>query len=308
MAFEIAGSGYSNLSQGNFVPTIFSKNVQKFFRRAAVVEAITNTDYFGEIADHGDTVNIIKEPTVAISDYKRGLELETQFLADDQLQLTVDQAKYFQFIVDDIEKKQSHVNWEALATGSAAYTLKDNFDNAILSYISGQVASARTYGTDAAAGTDPTTDSIDLGYGAGEISPLFAMARAARLLDDANVPEENRWFVATPQWWEVMSDENSKLMGVDFTGDSASRLRNGKVTSGSIRGFECYKSNNLTAGSTAQVALFGHMSAVSTASQIAKTEVIRSEKFFGDIVRGMHLYGRKALRTDAIGKVFYLVD
>jgi hypothetical protein len=307
MAFGSA-SGHGNLPQGNWVPAIYSKNVLKFFRRASVAEAITNTDYYGEIANFGDTVKIIKEPTVSVSNYKRGQLLQTQDLDDEQDTLLVDQAKYFQFVVDDIEAKQSHINWESMATSSGAYGLKNSYDSAIMSYISGQVTSANIYGTDAAAGTDPTTDSIDLGYASGEISPLNAMSRLSRLLDDQDVPEENRWFVATPAFWEVMADENSKLMGVDFTGDSSSKMRNGRVTDGLIRGFECYKSNNLTAGTTAQVALAGHMSSTATVSQIAKTESLRSTEFFGDVIRGLHLYGRKTLRTDAAAKLFYLID
>ena len=63
MAFTNS-SGYQNLAQGNFTPQIFSQKVQKFFRRASVVEDITNTDYAGEIENFGDTVKIIKEPTI----------------------------------------------------------------------------------------------------------------------------------------------------------------------------------------------------------------------------------------------------
>ena len=59
MAFTSA-AGYANLPNGNFVPQIFSQKVLKFFRRASVVEDITNTDYTGEIENFGDTVKIIK--------------------------------------------------------------------------------------------------------------------------------------------------------------------------------------------------------------------------------------------------------
>ena len=58
MAFG-SSTGYNNLAQGNFTPQIFSQKVQKFFRRASVVEDITNTDYAGEIENFGDTVKII---------------------------------------------------------------------------------------------------------------------------------------------------------------------------------------------------------------------------------------------------------
>lgn len=264
--------------------------------------------YFGEIADFGDTVHIMKEPVLTIADYARGQTVNPQWLADDELTLTVDQAKYFSFVVDDIERKQAHLNWETLATSSGAYTLKNDFDDKILTYMAGQALAANVYGSDHA------TNSIDVGYATNEVSPLAVLSRLSRLLDEQDVPEENRWVVASPLFWEVMADENSKLMGVDFTGDSSSRVRNGKITDGLIRGFTCYKTNNAPIGSTVGVSttggvvLAGHMSSTATASQIAKVEKLRSTQFFGDQVRGLHMYGRKTLRTEALAKCFYRVD
>ena len=84
-------SGYNNLPNDNFIPEIYSQKVQKFFRTASVVEDITNTDYAGEIENFGDTVKIIKEPTITVQDYARGTAVSTQDLADDQLTLVVDQ-------------------------------------------------------------------------------------------------------------------------------------------------------------------------------------------------------------------------
>ena len=314
MAFS-ASAGHNNLPNGNFVPVIYSKNVLKFFRRASVAEAITNTDYFGEIANYGDTVKIIKEPTITVADYTRGQHLETQELNDDEDTLTVDQAKYFQFIVDDIENKQAHLNWETLATSSGAYGIKNDYDQKILTHISDNASTASpdmVIGSDSATkitNMDTAAGSIDVGHDAGEVSPLKLMSRMSRLLDDQDIPEENRWFVALPEFWEEMQDENSKLMGVDFTGDGDSKLRNGRITDGLIRGFRCYKTNNVPAATSAGgILLAGHMSAVATASQIAKTEVLRSQQFFGDIVRGLHMYGRKVLRSEAVVKAFYTID
>lgn len=256
------------------------------------------------------TVRIIKEPVLTVADYTRGLELETQILADDQTTLTVDQAKYFQFAIDDIEAKVSHINWETLATSSAAYAIKDSYDTAILSYMAGQAGVA--LGGDSATTTNDlanTSLGLDMGYDSGELSPLNIMARAARKLDDNNVPEDGRWFVAKPEFWEIMQDENSKLLNVQWSQDSDSKLRNGMITKGEIRGFACYKSNNLPAPTSATGKfLFGHMSSTATASQIAKTEVFRSEFTFADVVRGLHMYGRKTLRTTALGVGYYVID
>ena len=131
MAFGSA-SGYTNLPNGNFTPEIFSQKVLKFFRRASVVEDITNTDYAGEIENYGDTVRIIKEPTITVSSYSRGATVSPQDLADDQITMVVDQANAFAFKIDDIEERQSHVNFEALATSSGAYSLKRKYDATVL--------------------------------------------------------------------------------------------------------------------------------------------------------------------------------
>jgi hypothetical protein len=48
------------------------------------------------------------------------------------------------------------------------------------------------------------------------------------------------------------------------------------------------------------VIVAGHDSAVATAEQINKVESVRSQTNFADVVRGMHLYGRKILRPEAI--------
>ena len=84
-------AGYQNLPSGNWVPAIYSQKVLKFFRRSSVAEAVTNTDYAGDIENFGDTVKIIKEPSVTVSSYSRGSVVNTQNLQDNQITLTVDQ-------------------------------------------------------------------------------------------------------------------------------------------------------------------------------------------------------------------------
>ena len=181
MAFGSAG-GYGNLPSGNFTPQIFSQKVQKFFRRASVVEDITNTDYAGEIENFGDTVKIIKEPTITVQDYARGTAVSTQDLADDQLTLVVDQGSYFAFKVDDIEERQSHVNFEALATSSGAYSLKKSYDYNVLKFIYDNASTDSNTGTDgspATGGTDGDT-----------LAKIVSQAKT--VLDKNDVPEENR--------------------------------------------------------------------------------------------------------------------
>ena len=114
-----------------FLLKIYSKKVLNFQKSPSVVEAITNTDYAGEISAFGDSVRIIKEPVISVSDYTRGSDTTATKLTDQELTLVVDSAKAFKFIVDDIETNMSHVNFKEVATSSAAYALRDSYDAAV---------------------------------------------------------------------------------------------------------------------------------------------------------------------------------
>ena len=307
--FELSG----NQANGYFLPEVYSKKVLNFFRKSSVVEAITNTDYAGEISAFGDSVNIIKEPTISVSAYTRGTNPTATLLTDAETQLVVDQANAFKFIVDDIESKMSHVNFKEVAASSAAYSLKDAFDSNVLTEMfSGSTSNvvgmyAASGNTGEAAGTIAASGSVDITSG---VDPLDLMARMARLLDAENVPEEGRYFVASPEFYEQLSQSSSKLLSVDFNAGQGS-IRNGLVSSGKLRGFDMYKSNNIPATTTGGVVsqvLAGHMSAVSTAQTITSTEVLRDQDSFGDICRGLHVFGRKVLRPEALVKGFVTIN
>ena len=349
MAFTTA-AGYGNLPNGNFSPVIYSKQVQLAFRKASIVEAITNNDYFGEIAQMGDSVKIIKEPEITVKAYARGTTITPQDLDDEDFSLTIDKANYFAFKVDDIEEAHSHVNFQSLASDRAAYRLADQFDQDVLGYLSGYTQSAihgvadtvntTVNGSKAVttAGSDELLSSMKLdasdfnsgtageaiailprtGAGAaptnaGDANPLQVIARMSRLLDQQNVDTQGRWLVLDPVFIEVLKDEDSRLFNSDFGG---SGLQNG-VVSNNIHGFTVYTSNNLPqvgSGSSFSgansavnygVIVAGHSSAVATAEQINKTETYRDPDSFADIVRGMHLYGRKILRPEALVNAKY---
>lgn len=347
MAFQTA-AGWTNLPNGNFSPVMFSKKVQKQLRKSTVASDITNNDYFGEISNYGDSVRIIKEPEIVVTSYARGTKLTSQDLQDDDFTLIIDRANSFQFIVDDIETKHSHVNFEALATDRAAYRLKDKFDKDILGYLAGyeydedtSTWSARTtaVGTKAESTADSdellaahklmrddfvvsgsSSDSVAVGTaGTYDATPLQVLNRMVRLLDVKNVDSDGRWVVIDPVFHEKLMDEDSKFMDRDY--QSSEQLSNGKIMASKVRGFRMYLSNNLpyvgtgpgtadTNGSSSNYGFIiaGHDSAAATAEQINKTEKFRSTDSFGDVVRGLHMYGRKILRPECLLRVGYNIN
>lgn len=299
-----------NFTTNAFLPEIYSKKVLNFFRKASVVEAITNTDYEGEISNFGDSVKIIDEPTISVSPYNRGEDATPTILDDTSQALIVDSANAFKFIVDDIEANMSHVNWKEVAASSAAYSLKDAYDSAVLTtMLDGVSASAPA---DHIIGSDSSTSisNMDTAVGAlglgTSLDPLDVMARLARLLDDENVPEEGRFFVAPPSFYEALSQADSKLLSVDYNAGSGS-IRNGLVSSGKLRGFEMYKSNNIVPTSDSYQVLAGSVSATATAQTIVNTEVLRSPSTFGDICRGLHVFGSKVIRPKALAKAYIAI-
>ena len=349
MAFATTG-GHGNLPNGNFSSIIYSKKVQLAFRKSTVCGDITNSDYFGEIANQGDTVKIIKEPEVSVSAYTRGAQITAQDLDDADFSLTVDKANYFAFKMDDIEEAHSHVNFMDLATNRAAYRLADQYDQEVLGYLAGYKQSSLNASADAVndqtngtlavstAGTDELLTNMKLiksSFGnittssaadhsipvaarlpgatalpTAYASPAMVVARMGRLLDQQQVDTQGRWLVVDPVFMEILRDEDSRLFNADF-GESGG-LRNGLVLN-NFHGFRVYTSSNLpsvgtgsgTTGTANQNANYGaivagHDSAVATAEQINKTESYRDPDSFADIVRGMHLYGRKILRPEGI--------
>ncbi len=348
MAFPKA-TGYNNLPNGNFSPVIYSKKVQLAFRKASTVEDITNSDYFGEISNMGDSVKIIKEPEVSVTTYTRGTQITAQDLTDEDFTLVVDQANYYAFKIDDIEAAHSHVNFMQMASDRAAYRLRDQYDQDVLGYLSGFSQSAKHIQADTARTTAPGTKAVttagadellatmklkksDFGNittaSAGDHSiplsprlpgataaststatPLQVIARMSRLLDQQFVDTQGRWLVVDPVFVELLKDEDSRLLNGLFGGEG---LQNGLVIN-NLHGFRVYVSNNLpklgtgpsTTGTANQnsnfgVMVAGHDSAIATAQQITKTETYRDPDSFADIVRGMHLYGRKILRPEGI--------
>ena len=352
MAFSTA-AGYGNLPNGNFSPVIYSKQVQLAFRKSSVVEGITNSDYFGEISQMGDTVKIIKEPEITVKEYARGTTITPQDLDDEDFSLVVDKANYFAFKVDDIEEAHSHVNFQSLATDRAAYRLSDQYDQEVLGYLSGYKQSALHARPDtvndavsgsvavSTASTDELLASMQVdaedfnggssgnsivvqprGMGDGvnttaaHATPLAVINRMGRKLDQQHVDKEGRWLVIDPVFAELLKDEDSRIMNGDFV-SSKDELKNGMIFS-NLHGFKVFMSNNLPeigngpTGATATgsshfgVIVAGHSSAVATAEQINKTETYRDPDSFADIVRGMHLYGRKVLRPEALTRAIYV--
>ena len=267
------------MSIQNFIPTIWSAKFNESLKKSLVFGNVVNTDYEGEISGQGSTVKINTVGAITISDYDKdeGLDAPEQ-VTSTQTTLTIDQAKTFNFSVEDIDQAQANGNIVAGAMTEASYGLADVMDQYIASLYT-EVAEGNTIGDDeapvAVAITDAYDKIVDLGV----------------LLSEANVPKQDR-FIVVPEFYMGLLNKDSR-----FTKDT-SVIANGYI--GTINGMDVYSSNNAPKVEDNYKVIAGHRSAISFAQQIDKVEAYRPEKAFSDAVKGLQLYGAKVIRPEAL--------
>jgi hypothetical protein len=255
-----------------------------------VATNVVNRNYEGEIKNAGDTVHINTLGAVAVRSYAQGTDLTYDALATTDQTLIINQQKYFAFSLDDVDKAQAAGDIMDAAMSRAAYSLADASDAFLLATIAAGGSSANYVGS-AASPIALTTANI--------YSSIVAVRTA---LDKQNVPTQGRSLVIPPEAYALLL-QDARFTAVQGVAEGV--ITNGLV--GRVAGFDIYMSNNAVKSSadtpvysiTAQIA-----DATTYAEQIIKTEALRPEKSFSDAVRGLHVYGAKVTRPEAIATLF----
>ena len=296
MSYPVS-AGRPNYS-GNFIPEIWSGKLIENFYDATVLAAISNTDYEGEIRQYGDTVNIRTTPEITIRTYTKGQTLQVENPDKPKLQLLIDKGEYFSCIEDDVDKVQSDINLMDSWSKDASERMKIKIDQRVLTDILPDVAS-----TNKGASAGRITGNIDLGTTGSPIAitksnVLDYIVDMGTVLDEANAPEAGRFLVIPAKMAGMI--KKSDLKDASITGDSMSVIRNGRL--GMIDRFTIYMSHNLSVSSGKFNLIAGHKMGFTFASQMTNMETIRSESTFGNIVRGLQVYGYKVVKPEALAQ------
>lgn len=284
------------MSIARFRPEIWSANLLVALRKSLVYGSpmVVNKDYEGEISEYGDTVRITSISRPAIGTYVPNQTTITfPELTDAQRTLTIDQAKYWSFSVDDVDARQARGNVMPQAADEAAYALGDVIDQYIASFYTG-VQSANQLGSITVNSATTPTDAYDK-----VIVPLKIK------LDKANVPTAGRYIVLTPELHGCLL-RDARFIKVNEAGTDEG-LRNGHV--GRASGFDIMVSNNTPNTSGSEYVIQGGVnSAISFAEQINKVEALRPQSSFSDALKGLALYGAKLVRPDALATALVTVS
>lgn len=282
---------------GNFIPEIWSGKLIENFYDATVLAAISNTDYEGEIRSMGDTVNIRTTPEITIQTYVKGQTLNVEQPDKPKLQLLIDKGEYFACIEDDVDEVQADVNMMDQWSKDASERMKIKIDQRVLTDIL------------------PDVDALNKGATAGRVSGDIVLGAAGSpvaitkdnvigkiidmgtVLDEANCPEGDRFIVIPAKMAGLI--KQSDLKDASITGDGSTPLRNGRL--GQIDRFTVYVSHNLKKTSGGEFSIIGgHNMGFTFASQMTNMETIRSETTFGNIIRGLQVYGYKVVKPEAL--------
>lgn len=305
---------------GTFIPTLWSGKLNAKFFAATMLSDVMNTTWEGEIKNQGDTIRIRTAPSVTILDYAgAGSTLTSEVPTPIYDDMQISKGKYFSVQVNDVLAHQADMELMSMFTEDAAKQMKIAIENQVFfdSFVTQGAAAVTNKGATAGA----ISASFNLGTDLAPVAKadiLNLILRMSATLDEQNVPEDGRFLILSP--YDRHQLMQSSLAQAYFTGDQSSAIRTGKI--GMIDRFTVYVSNLLPHGEAGK-ALVPALTATSTgaavtsalarrmmvagvkdacayASQITKTEPLRNQTDFGDIVRGLNIYGNKVIKDTAL--------
>lgn len=276
------------MSLATFVPEIWSAVLLSSLKKAEVFAKLANRNYEGEIANQGDTVHITSVSRPTVNSYTVGQTITVQSLQTADRQLTIGNADYFAFEVDDIDKRQAAGSVLEEALTEASYGLADKVDILLAGqYVNVQAANQ----VNAGAAVSVTTG--DIAY--------TQMTQLKRKCDEANIPMIGRWVVIPPWYHALLLDTNKFAANPALAGTAQAELALIEGYVGKVVGFDVYVSNNAVNVSGVQyICLAGTSNALTFAEQINQVEAYRLQTSFADAIRGLHLYGFKVTRPDGL--------
>ena len=264
----------------NFIPEVWSARLLEHLDNVHVYSALLNRDYEGDIRAYGDTVHINQIGDIAINDYTGEDLAAPEELDSTMMELKIDQAKYFNFQVKDIDNAQSNPKVVDAAMQRASYNINDVIDNYLAGLLLAGVKSGSTITAQTLTSANAYDYLVDLGV----------------LLNEHNVPMLGRW-VVIPPWFHGLLLKDERFVG-NGTGYNQAILQGGWV--GDAAGFRIHLSNNVPESAGSYSVIAGTNAAGSFAEQLVELEAYRLEKNISDGLKGLHVYGAKVTQPDGL--------
>ena len=263
------------MSINSFIPTIWSETLYNELQKNFVAVNHCNRDFEGEIKKRGSVVNICGVGDIVLKNYTKDVDISApEALSDTVTQLTINQAKFFNFQIDDVSKAQCSPKLMEAAMQRAAEVIANDADRYVFSLyeFAGGVFFNRLSGTES----------------------LYDTILAAReFLYENNVGD------GTELYLEVSPKVAARILKEKIAIPSTSEESIASGYLGSIFGCKIYVCNNVDVNvddvNPIHNCLLRTKRAITFADQLSEIEAYRPEKRFADAVKGLHLYGAKVV-------------
>lgn len=292
---------------GGYLPNKFAKKLLVAFYAATCFTVIANTDHEGDITRDGCSVRVRQRPTITIRTHVKNGELVYEHPAPGYVDLLIDQGKYYGIAIDDVDALQSDIDMQNEWAADGGEQMKVEIDTAVLADIYSDVDAANTGATAGKKSGDINLGTTGTWLDVDDTNAMETITACGLVLDEQNIPrgDGQRWIVL-PHWYgKSLKDGN--LSNASFMGDGKSVLR-GTGLIGQVDDFNVILSNNIATGTdtahTVYHCLFGHKKGLTFASQMLKNDILTDTKSFSKLLRGLHVYGYKVTKPEALGHLY----
>jgi len=268
---------------GNFNPEHWATKLNYYYMKQTFLNDICNNDWGSGLLHAGGTINIRNVPEVQIFDYVIGQAMPTQNINDEKIQLVIDKAKGFKIFRDDIDRVQQDIDLLNACTTNGAYQTKIAIETDVLGSIYSEADNAIA---------ETALDSTNA---------MRWVLTAGAIMDKKNVPDDRKRFIVIPPF-AALQLQMSDLKAANMMGDAESVARKslGNGHLGMIGGMNVYVSNCLAKVDGVYQCIAGHRSATVYASQFTTVEKLKDPDYFGDLLRGLSVYGFKVNKPEGL--------
>ena len=264
------------MSYANFVPKIWAKAIERELERKLVFAEDCNRQYEGDVKQMGDTVKILGVGKPTITKQKGGSIIlpDAETVEDTSVEMQINNVAYFNFLVDDIDKRQAVGGLMDALNAEATQGLAGEMDKDIAA-LAGTKDAKKVYSDYKAVTADNVLGTLDL---------------ALQMLQENDVPADEKIVATVPPWF--LTHLRTSYAKLDT--DNSDLLKNGKV--GRYNNILIKMSNNVHSTTSGSNIMVRTERAVAFANPLTHTEPYRPEKRFSDAVKGFVLYGTKIVR------------
>lgn len=281
------------MSIQTFMPALWGAAIEVPFKESLVFgqSGIADTRFQPMLQQAGRSVTINAIGDANIRPHDRTQDLTYDDISMTSLELVMDQEQYFGFRVNDVDRVQAAGDFQSAATEQHAQKLAAAVDSNISATLKEKAGTKL--------GNTAIFDGADFYHPAGaQMTAWDALRRIVKELNKNSAPSAQRWCIVGPEFGTALLADR-RVTEVDKAG-SDRVARNGLIAELPILGLTIYQTNAIQTNSGREVVTAGVPNALTAAMQLYEIEALRDQDRFGDLVRGLEVFGAQVTNPKGI--------